>query len=588
MARPDESANLEQWQQKRIAVFSGGLNDNKPPFDIADNELSYVKNLQYRQGFVQIDTGYTTFGQQVRGAPRAAFQFYKTDNTSQLTLITDSTFYVWNAGEWQYVSDGTSTTASVGESAGSTSIDVASEAGFSVNDYIGIALDNGTQHQTQVTAVAAGVLTIANAIPVGRSVPVGAAVVKSVALSGSLDKQISIVVYTPNNWMLFTNGVDKPKRFDGVSCIDIPNLPSGGNTVCKALGIFNNHVLLLGTSEGGTDYPQRVRWSDTANPTNWSTGNAGYQDLLSSEDYIVTGAQLGPYFIVYKERSLVRIEYVGSADRLFNFTDTVAGEGPVSHDAVIDLGDYHIFIGNANVYKYRGDFSFEPLTDKFINKMFTTTSDINPAFKHRIFAIYIEELDEIWVVYAGGLSGQLRYILRYSLSEDSLWFREVSHDIIGFGFYQRISDKTWDGLVGTWDDQNYSWDSTLLQSNSPTTLLCDPSNRVVYEYDYSANTDAGVAIVYEMQTKDFENSHYKVRLDSVDLLLAGSGVILECSTDRGVTWTVLGSAISTTGMQQVRKWSQLVGDSIRFRLRGVGSGFQLGWLLFEYKLESEW
>ena len=584
----DQVAETGRWLYKRIASFDGGLNDMKPPHEIADNELSSVENLVLLRGRVQADTGYKQFGGSVRGAPRAAFQFFKTNNTSELLLITDATVYKWNQSEWQYIAGDASTTASVGEAAGSTQIDVASEAGFAVNDYVGITLDDGTQHQSQVTAVSVGVLTIADPIPTGRSVPVGAAVVKAVALSGSQDKQVSLITYAPSNWLLFTNGVDAPKRYDGTSCVDLPGLPAGGATVCKALGLFNNHVLLLGTSEGGTDYPQRVRWSDTADPTNWSTGNAGYNDLVSSEDFIVTGAPLGPFFIVYKERSIVRMEYVGSTDRLFNFTDTVAGEGAVSHDGLIDLGDQHIFIGNSNIYLYKGEFSYDALNDRVVNKMFTTSSELNASAKHRSFAIYVEELDEVWAFYAQGSSTWPDRIMRVSLSSDTVWYRKLQHQIAGFGFYQRTTAVTWDELTGTWEQQSWAWDSQALQSNSPTTLLCDPVNNVVYEYDYTTTSDAGQAISWLLETRDFEHSHFKVRLDSVDLLFNGSGVSIEVSLDRGQTWKTLGSGLSNNGLKQTRLWSQQVGDSLRFRLSGQSSGFEMGWLGFEYTLESAW
>lgn len=588
MAKRDEIEDKDPWEYKLIDVFSGGINTLARSDNLEDAELIEAKNIFLKQKLVQIDTGYATFGALVRGEPRAAFQFFKTDSSSELLLITNSTFYVWNSSEWQYVSSGTDTTASVGESAGSTAIDVVSEVGFSASDYIGIILDNGTQHQTTVTSTSSGVINIADAIPTGRSVAIGAAVVKAVALTGTLDILTSITVYTPNNWLIFTNGVDKPKRYDGTTCEDIPGLPASGNTVCKAVGVYNNHVLLLSTTEGGVASPQRVRWSDTADPTNWSTGNAGYNDLVDSEDFVVTGAGLGPYFIIYKERSITRMEYVGSADKLFNFTSVITGEGAISGDSLIDLGDYHVFVGNANIYEYRGGFSYKPLGDKIYHKIFGTSGDLNPSARSRLFSFYVEELDEVWIVYPKGSATIPDTLLRYRQSDQTWWIRELTNPILGYGFYQRTAGKTWTDLTGTWTEQTWTWNSNLLLANSPTTLLCGNSPKQVYEYDYSAVDDNGSAIAYQLETKDFRHPHYKVRLNIVEMLIKGSGILLTYSTDEGVTWNSVGTIIDSVTLTRQRIWKQVVAEQIRFRITGSGGGFQLGWFGFEFTLESEW
>lgn len=83
----------------------------------------------------------------------------------------------------------------------------------------------------------------------------------------------------------------------------LPNWPSGYRAT--ALRSFGDFLLALGTDEGGTAYPNRVRFSDTvlANsvPTTWGetdlTNSAGFNDLVQMKTAIVDGATLGPNFL---------------------------------------------------------------------------------------------------------------------------------------------------------------------------------------------------------------------------------------------------------------------------------------------------
>lgn len=579
-------AITKEWEYKFIPDLTLGLNANVPDTFLEDGETASSVNLHFDKKIVKKDTGYILFGGAIRGNPRIDFQFYKTDGTSELLLITDATFYIYSASQWQYVSDSNSTSTTNDEVAGQTVIEVPSTTGFSVADYVGIALDDGTQHQTTIASVSAGVsITIDDAIPVGRNTGVGAVVVKAVDLAGSLDIQISTVVLPSHNWFIFTNGIDNPKRYDGTDCIDVPNLPSAGNTQCRLVGLFNNHLILAHTTEGGTRYPQRVRRANTGDPTDWTTGNAGYNDLYDNEDWLVAIAYLGPYMILYRERSIVRTEYVGSIDLLFNFETVISGEGALSQDSVIDLGDYHIFIGNANIYEYKGGFDFNPIGDKIYYDIFGTNGELNSSYKQRVFGFYVEELDEVWVFYPPTGSDKPTKLLRY-LQENGSWMqREFNHDVSGFGLYQSTADKTWNDLVGTWLQQTWTWDSRSVEANAPTTHLCSSDNLQVYEYEYFNTTDNDTAIVYDFETKDFGNPRIMTRFDLFDFRLQGTDILIEYSTDEGVSWTTL-ATVSKALMGKVVLNKQIVTQYLRFKFSG-SDAFQLQNMGFMFIQENE-
>ena len=587
----DEVAKEDEWELKTIDDFSGGLNTNKRENAISDNQLVALSNIITQKDQVRVDTGYTTFGPSVRGYPQAIIQFRKTTGTITLCLITTATFYIWSTSkeEWQYISDGTSTTADGGEPAGETSINVADITGFSNGDYIGLALSDGTQHQTTINGSPSGTtIVITDGIPSGVTLANGAVIVKAKDLSGDADHQVDYVTIANSDWLVFTNGVDIVQRYDGATVEDVPNLPSSGNVVCKALAYFNGHLILLNTVEGGTAYPQRARRSDTYDPTEWTTGNAGYNDLDANSYSIQAAAPLGPYVIIYKDKSIVRTEYVGTTDKLFDFVDTIQGDSAVSTQAIVVFKDYHVLVGSSNVYKYQGGLTYEELGDNIYRGVFGQAGDLNPTYKGRTVAFYVQELDEVWILYPNGSNAVPVKVLRYNLQNRSWWVRDLADDILGYGTYKVTSTRTWNDLTGTWAEQNWTWNSVSVLANAATILLCGYTDKQVFEYNYTAGDDDGTDIAYSMTTKDFYHKHYYIRVNVLEMLVAGSSITVEYSIDKGETWSTYGTASPGVSLAHTKIWKQIVGRRVRFRISGSGSGFKLDWLSFEFVVESEW
>ena len=580
------------WETKLLDKFTGGIDVGTRSDLLEDQQATTANNVIFYADQVRVDTGYVTFAGIVTGVPRASFQFYKKNGSSELLLITNATLYRLAAAEWQLVSANIATTASVGEAAGSTAIDVTDTAGFTAGatSYIGIILDDGTQHKSTISSIAAGApgtLNIATGIPVGRSVAVGAVVLQAPTFTGAADKPISLTTMPALDWMVFTNGVNVVQRYDGATCVAVPNLPSAGNTICKQVRLFNNYLLLINTIEGGTAYPQRVRRCDTADPTNWTTGNAGYDDLYDSDNFILGCEDLGPYLILYRNRSVVRMEFVGTADRLFNFDTTIIGEGVFSSELIVNLGDYHVFFGNANVYEYRGGYAIDPIGDELYGLIYGIHGDLNPTYRDTAFSFYIEELDEIVLFYPAGSSTVPNKMLRYKLGAKSWALRSFAKNFVGYGFFQEDSSRTWASLVGSWLDQGWTWNSNALLANTPITLLCDETNQV-YSYDYVSATDNGTGIAYEIATKDFINPRFLIRTDRLSFHAKGTNISVERSIDRGVTWEVLSTASPGTAGADVNIDSQTTTKQVRYRLKGTGNGFALDWIQIKYRLESEY
>lgn len=580
----------KEWDYKHIDSFIKGLNLSVRSDKIDDSELVQANNVVFEEDRVRIDTGYIPFFGNTRGVPRVAYQVFRRSGISELMLITNSTLYRLQLDQWQYVKglSGTTTTAQL--NAGGTNLTVTSIAGFASGDFIGVTLDNGIQHQTTINGAPAGsTIVMADPVPIGRSVPNGASVIEAVVLNGSLDLATSMVMLPFNDWFVFTNGVDNPKRYDGTDCVDIPNLPSSGNVQCRVVTLFNNYLLLMNTIEGGTAFPQRVRRCDTADPTNWTTGNAGFNDIYVSEDFIVAAEALGPYMIIYKDRSITRMEYVGSSEKLFHFEPTISGEGTFSPDGVINLGDIHIMIGNANIYEYSGAYSLEPVGDKIWSRMFGVRGELNPEFKHRSFGFYVEELDEIWIFFPAGAAQLPNKMVRWRQEFDAFSDRNFGRDLVGYGFYLATTARPWSGLVGDWLQQVWKWNAVSVLANSPITLLCDSVSQV-FSYDYVEPLDNGNPINYFFETKDFTNPQFLMRTDEIRFRAKGTNILVEYSFDKGQTWNTLGTANQGSGAsyEEPQMNFQTLTRRVRFRFSGSSGGMTFEWFTLKYSPESEY
>jgi hypothetical protein len=454
---------------------------------------------------------------------------------------------------------------------------------------LGVILDDGTQHKTTISIAPSGsTITIANAIPTGRSVPVESPVVQGVLLDGNIDFQVVGVVLVSHDWFVFTNGVDVVKRYDGTDCVDVPGMPSAQDKriVCRTLALYNNSLFLINTIEEGAAFPRRVRRSNNADPTDWVNGTAGFNDLLDGEDPLHAAELLGPYLIIYSERSIIRGEFLGTGGIDYDFTTMVRGEGSISSAGVADVGDKHIVMMQSNVYEYKGGFDLEPVGDDVYYRLYGKQASMSPERKHRAFSFYVEEMDEVWCFYSSTQAslGGCDRLLRYNVGEETWSEREFLDEFVGFGFFQSRGSRPWSSLIGSWLQQNWRWNERTLTSNSPTTHLCPVNLTQVMEYDYVQPLDNGQGISYTVESKDFLSTDVEKRFDLLEMGIRGDNVLVEVSIDSGLSWTTLGT-VSRVNLGRARLEKQFIFLKVRFRWSGSGQ-FLLTWFGFYHKDES--
>tara|TARA_Y100000310_G_scaffold106935_3_gene105379 strand:+ start:690 stop:2471 length:1782 start_codon:yes stop_codon:yes gene_type:complete len=577
------------WKLATVPHLIGGINTDLPDHLIGESQVPAASNVAVRDGRLVVDTGYAKLGATVRGVPRLVWEYLRTTELIDLLLVTNLTVYKWDTTQlaWHYISNGTSTTLTAEAAAAATSLIVTSISGFADGEFIGVILDDGTEHQTSVNGTPTGsTIVIDDAIPAGRTAPNGAAVVEAVLLAGDDALVVDGADVPSQPWAVFVNGVDAPFRYDGTDVQDVPNLPSGGNFIARTVALYNNYLLFGYCTEGGTVYPYRIRRPDTGDPTNWSTGNAGFDDLLDYSTPIRRLMNLGPYCICYREANIVRGTAVNTATKIIEWETVVTGEGLVAGNAVADVGEYHVFLGKSNVNRYDGGFSVQGMAEPYYSGLMSASGALNPEYVGRSHAVYVDEIREVWIIYPGPGETYPKQMARLNLAQ-SVWMpRSLTDAIAGVGTNRKALARPWNSLAGSWLAQSWKWNARALQANSPVIVLCGADINQVWEYDFVAGDDDGTALVYSVETKDFFDAHKDLRFDALDFLIKGSSITLSFSLDGGGTWTTADTVSPGVSWQRVRTTINQVAKTIRFRWDGTANSFQLGWFGFIFREES--
>jgi hypothetical protein len=170
---------------------------------------------------------------------------------------------------------------------------------------------------------------------------------------------------------------------------------------------------------------------------------------------------------------------------------------------------------------------------------------------------FIDELNEIWFLYASSGQTYLDKLLRYNLLYGSWSKRSFHHSLLAA--------------------DNYVQNTTI--------ILLSGSEKQIYSYDFSESKDANNNIDWTIETKDFSSPGRKLHLNFIDLSLIGHNIKVEMSTDFGDTYRQLGiinpGAVRCTHRFHVHETV----SNFRVRMKGRSQGTKIAWMGYEYHIE---
>ena len=588
MSYPLEKDPKSRWAQYPLPSLIGGINTDERADVLRADQVVDALNLIVYKKELRRDTGYVTLGTGTLDSKlKRTAQYITAAGGTQLIGITNGSVYIYNTthSQWQYVKGTTSTTLNGAQVATTTNLVVASSAGFLTGEKIGITLTDGTQQRDTITNVPDGTHITIGAPGLTGNASNGAAVVRAVVLAGSDSYPVIAKNVPSNNWLVFTNNVDYVQRYDGTDCVAVPGLTQ---TTCVSIALYNSAVFLFATTESGTYHPTRVRRSEIGSPSTWAGGTAGYDDLLDTNGPIIGADILGPYLIVYKQRTIYRGEFLNVGGVYYRFNAMLhgeLGEGLAATDAIVNVGSAHIFMGNSNFYKYIGDFSVEPVGDNVFNLLFSADANVNTDKMPLSFGVPVEGLREAWFAYPSNGSSWPDRMVRYNLKIGSWTRRVFTAPMTSAGVYEQQSSFSWNDLIGSWSDQVWQWSSRASSAGTPIILLTPTTSNIAVQYDFISTTDNGTSVPAVLETRDFLWSGGDIRTDRIEMYCQGLSILIQYSVDQGASWNTW-ETVSNSTLVRKRSHKQVVCDGIRFRFTCSDPNFKFRWMSLTWRPES--
>jgi len=223
--------------------------------------------------------------------------------------------------------------------------------------------------------------------------------------------------------------VSASPTYTGYTTITVNNASGGAGSVTLAAGdpvnfsysgktapTTVNQVIVSTTNQfaialGATPYnpatftqvfsPMLVRWSDQAIPYEWTpaTYNQSGEQVLSSGSYIVGGLSTRQENLIWTDRALYSMQYVG-APFVFSFQLMMDNISIASPYAMISVNGATFWMGTDKFYTYNGTVTQLPCSvRKYI------FSNINQSQSYQITCGQNEQFNEIWWFYPSLFGG---------------------------------------------------------------------------------------------------------------------------------------------------------------------------------------
>jgi len=227
--------------------------------------------------------------------------------------------------------------------------------------------------------------------------------------SGSISGSSSVKSFTSCSLadVTYINREDRVPVFrapSGTNFADLTNWPSTYRT--GSLRSFGDFLIASNMTEGSTNFPNRVKWSNiaTANaiPDSWdptdTTKSAGFNDLVQMTTPIIDTATLGSNLMIYSSDQVWQMEFVGG-QFIFNFRKVFADAGIINQNCVVEVERKHFVFDSNDIYINDG-VSRTSIADQRVKDYIFAS--LNNSLTDRCFVAHNQDLEEIYFCYVSG------------------------------------------------------------------------------------------------------------------------------------------------------------------------------------------
>ncbi len=305
-----------------------------------------------------------------------------------------------------------------------------------------------------------------------------------------------------NGVYIQNNGIDIPTYWAGTGVL--ATIPGWGATWrATALRPFKNFILAMGITKGTTYYPHMIKWCTELNPGSitsagdWDetdpTKDAGEKDLAETPDIMVDGMPMGDTFIVYKERSMYAVTYIG-APYIFRFQRLPGETGMLARGCGVNTPLGHVVLTAGDVVLNTGQ-GVTSIANGIVRDLIFKNISVD-NYK-RAFVTANPQKNEVWVCYPHGTVTACNKACVWNWVDKSWSVRELSN--VTYGAFGQINYSstavTWDSIDAlgtTWDQMGSTWDENEYSPAEARLLMCHTTPYISLQD--SGTNDFGVLI----------------------------------------------------------------------------------------------
>ena len=284
---------------------------------------------------------------------------------------------------------------------------------------------------------------------------------------------------TLNGVLIMNNGADKPMYWGGDTATNLATLTGWGATwLAESVRPFKNYIVALNITKGANKYPHMVKWSDVAVagaiPTSWDETNpaldAGEQDLAETSDLLVDCLPLGDVNIIYKERSMYAMTYVG-APYIFRFQRLPGETGILARGCVVNTPVGHVVLTVGDVVLNTGQGVQSIANGAVRNYIF---NNIDASYYQRAFVTANPQRNEVWICFPYGSTSTCNKAVIWNWVDKTWAVRSLTN--VTYGAFGQVSlnttDSTWAADSGTWASDATTWNMNEYSYAEARLFMC--------------------------------------------------------------------------------------------------------------------
>ena len=262
------------------------------------------------------------------------------------------------------------------------------------------------------------------------------------------------------------NTTDPPQQWDLNTANNFQALTAWpANTYCKSMRSYKNFLIALNITDTGINYPFMVKWSSPAVPgavpSSWDetdpTTDAGQFDLAQGYDPIVDGMALRDSFIVYKEASVWRLDYIGGQN-IFQSQQVLGMSGALNRNCIVEVDGLHLVLTGSDVVLHDGQ-SPTSILDKYTRRWLFQNIDVD-AVDH-CFVFKNPFYNEVFICFPSIGATACDSAIVYNYVDRTVAHRELPN------VYHASFGPIDSGLTGNWSQDPDPWDSDLTLWDGP-------------------------------------------------------------------------------------------------------------------------